>query len=100
MPSGLTDSITLTTASDDPTTDVPVGTHDQIDHADINVIASDCNVCHTQAEPSSTQGIRDGEWARAIFHANFTGMTPLIMDGTAGRCSNCHMNVKPGLNFM
>src|SRR5207253_8915451 len=37
------------------------------------------------------------EWAQASFHAKFTG--PLIMNGTTGRCSNCHMNVKPGANY-
>jgi hypothetical protein len=99
MPSGLTDSSTLTTASDDPTTGVPAGTYDQISHADVNVIVLDCNACHTQVGPSNTPGIQGAEWAQASFHANFTGVSTLIMDGTTGRCSNCHMNVKPGANF-
>jgi hypothetical protein len=100
MPSGLTDSSTLTSASADPTTGVPASTHDQIDHADVNVTGRDCNACHTQVGPSSTSGIQGAEWAQASFHANFTGVSPLIMNGTTGRCSNCHMNVKPGAIFI
>ncbi|TMB12148.1 MAG: hypothetical protein E6J65_26220, partial [Deltaproteobacteria bacterium] len=97
LPSGLTNSSTLTTASSNPTTGVPAGTHDQINHADLNVIGRDCNACHTQLGPSNTPGIQGAEWAQASFHAKFTG--PLIMNGTTGRCSNCHMNVKPGANY-
>ena len=39
------------------------------------------------------------EWAQARFHASFTTGAPLVMNGTTGRCSNCHMNVKPGTGF-
>ena len=99
LPSGLTDSTTLTTASSDPTTGVPAGTFDQINHADINVTARDCNACHTQVGPSSAPGVQGAEWAQASFHARFTSVSPLVMNGTTGRCSNCHMNVKPGPAF-
>ena len=61
------------------------------------MIGRDCNACHTQLGPSNTPGIQGAEWAQASFHAKFTG--PLIMNGTTGRCSNCHMNVKPGANY-
>ena len=37
------------------------------------------------------------EWAQAAFHASFgtASPNPPILDGTTGRCSNCHVNVKP-----
>src|SRR5262249_8808332 len=63
MPSGLTASNTLTSASSDPTTGIPAGTHDQITHADVNVTGLDCDACHRQAGPSSTPGIQGAEWA-------------------------------------
>ncbi|HEU4385550.1 MAG TPA: hypothetical protein VFR85_18845 [Anaeromyxobacteraceae bacterium] len=95
LPAGLIDSSTLTTASDDPTTGVPVGTHDQIDHTDANALY-ECSFCHQQAGPSTAPGIRGREWAQARFHASFSPSAPLVMNGTNGRCSNCHMNLKPG----
>jgi len=99
LPSGLTNSSTLTTASSDPTTGIPAGTHDQINHADVNVTGRDCNACHTQAGPSTKPGVQGAEWAQASFHANFSSVNPLIMNGNTGRCSHCHMNVKPGASF-
>ncbi|HET6410698.1 MAG TPA: hypothetical protein VFG53_01475 [Anaeromyxobacter sp.] len=99
MPVGLTNSSMLTTASNDSTTGVPAGTHDQVTHADVNVGAFDCAVCHTQAGPSTVAGIQGKEWAQASFHTSFSAVTPLTMNGTTGRCSDCHMNVKPGATF-
>jgi hypothetical protein len=87
MPAGLFSSMTVTTA--DSTTGVS-GQHDQIDHADVNVTSHDCNFCHLQA------GVT---WSGAAFHANFTGGNALVMNGTTGRCSNCHLNVKPTAVF-
>src|SRR5207237_714484 len=77
-------------------------------HSAPALAGKDCAVCHladakasgavwTQLGPSNTPGIQGAEWAQASFHAQFTG--PLIMNGTTGRCSNCHMNVKPGANY-
>jgi hypothetical protein len=99
MPSGLTSSSTLTTASNDATTGVPSGTYDQINHGDVNVTSHDCKFCHTQYGASTTAGIQGKEWAQALFHANFNGSNPLVANGTTGRCSNCHLNVKPGASF-
>ena len=90
LPSGLTDSSTVTTSSA-----AAANTHDQITHADVNVTKYQCNFCHTQLGPSS-QG---KEWAQAKFHKNFTTSNPLVMNGGTGRCSNCHLNVKPGTSY-
>jgi len=98
-PAGLTNSSMLTTASNDSTTGVPAGTQDQITHADVNVTRFDCNFCHTQTGPSQVAGVQGKEWAQASFHTSFSAATPLTMNGTTGRCSDCHMNVKPGSTF-
>jgi hypothetical protein len=99
LPVGLTNSSTVTSAAADSTTGVPAGTLDQITHADINVSSHDCNFCHTQQGVSTVAGVQGKEWAQASFHASFTSTNPLVMNGTTGRCSNCHMNVKPGASF-
>ncbi len=99
LPVGLTSSSMVSSAASDPATGVPSGTHDQITHADVNVSGFDCNFCHTQTGPSSVTGIQGKEWAQASFHTRFSSATPLTMNGTTGRCSNCHMNVKPGAAF-
>jgi hypothetical protein len=99
LPGGITSSSTVTSAASDPTTGIPPGTRDQISHADINVFGRDCNACHTQAGVSTAAGVAGKEWAQASFHANLTGATPLTMNGTTGRCSNCHLNVKPTATF-
>ena len=99
LPSGLTNSSVLTSASGDATTGIPAGTHDQITHVDVNVSGRDCNFCHTQAGVSTAAGVQGQEWAQAKFHVNFTSASPLVMNGTTGRCSSCHMNVKPGPGY-
>jgi hypothetical protein len=86
-------------ASNDANTGVPPKTPDQIDHKDVNVTSHNCNFCHTQLGTSTVSGIQGKEWAQASFHANFNAANPLTMNATTGRCSNCHMNVKPGSNF-
>lgn len=96
MPAGLTDSRTMTTSSASP-----ANTPDQLTHADTNVARFECNFCHTQVGVSTAPGVQGKEWAQASFHKNFTASSPLVivLTGTAtGRCSNCHMNVKPGTN--
>ena len=99
LPDGLTSSSTVTSAASDPTTGVPAGTLDQITHADVNVSAQDCAFCHAQVGPSSAPGVQGAEWAQASFHASFSAAIPLVLDGTTGRCSNCHLNVRPGPSF-
>jgi hypothetical protein len=99
LPVGLTNSSTLTTAAADSTTGVPAGTLDQITHTDINVSSHDCSFCHTQKGVSTVAGVQGKEWAQAAFHASFTSASSLAMNGTTGRCSNCHMNVKPAATF-
>ncbi len=89
LPAGLVDSVTVTTSID-----APANTHDQISHADSNVTRFDCKFCHTQVGPSAA----GKEWAKATFHRNFTSATPLVFNAT-GRCSNCHVNVKPGATY-
>jgi cytochrome c551/c552 len=100
MPAGSTNSTTLTTASADPTTGVRVGTLDQVTHADVNVTGHDCSFCHTQAGASTAPGVAGHEWAQASFHVSFTAGATLMMNGTTGRCSNCHFNLKPGSTFL
>jgi hypothetical protein len=95
LPVGLTPSMTLTTASANVLTGVAAGTRDQITHTDVNVTSHDCAFCHTQSGRSAVAGIQGAEWAQARFHASFTASSPLLLNGTTGRCSNCHMNVKP-----
>jgi len=95
LPSGITNSTMVTSAASDATTGVPAGTHDQIIHTDVNVTGHDCNFCHTQRGVSS-QG---SGWAQAAFHSNFSSSNALLINGTTGRCSNCHLNVKPGAGF-
>ncbi len=99
LPAGLIDSATLSTVPSTPDSGVPPGTHDQITHADVNVTGHDCNFCHTQSGPSTVAGVMGVEWAQARFHTRFTGSNPLVSDGVNGRCSNCHLNVKPGPQF-
>jgi cytochrome c551/c552 len=99
LPAGLTNSTMLTSASADSSTGIAAGTHDQITHTDVNVSGRDCNFCHTQAGTSTASGIQGQEWAQASFHVKFTSASPLVLNGTTGRCSNCHMNVKPGATF-
>lgn len=93
MPAGLTDTVTVTTSSASP------GTKDQISHADSNVTRMDCNFCHTQIGPSTAAGVQGKEWSVASFHRKFTAANPLVINGTTGRCSNCHLNVKPGPSY-
>ncbi|MFO0727552.1 MAG: CxxxxCH/CxxCH domain-containing protein [Myxococcota bacterium] len=93
LPAGLNDSATVTTAG--ASTGVPTGTHDQITHTDVNVTANECKLCHTQQGSAQT----GREWAQASFHRNFNASKPLTINGSTGRCSNCHMNVKPGAGY-
>ena len=95
LPSGLTFSSNTTDAGNDSATGIAPGTHDQIDHSDINVASQNCAFCHSQYGTSTVSGIQGSEWAQAKFHVNFTAGTALTMNLTTGRCSNCHMNVKP-----
>jgi hypothetical protein len=98
MPQGNTNSTTVTSAASDVSTGVPMGTLDQISHTDVNVSGNDCGLCHSQAGISTT-GTKGKEWAQATFHKNFGANKPLMMNTTTGRCSNCHMNVKPGASY-
>jgi hypothetical protein len=70
-----------------------------MNHADLNATSHDCNFCHTQVGTSTTAAIMGKEWAQARFHAAFTAASPLISNGTSARCSNCHINEKPGPTF-
>ena len=94
MPAGLIDTATTTTTSA-----APAGTKDQIAHTDLNVTGKDCHFCHTQVGPSTVTGVQGREWQRASFHNRFSSANPLVMNGTTARCSNCHLNVKPGAAF-
>ncbi|MDP1825906.1 MAG: hypothetical protein Q8L48_21765 [Archangium sp.] len=83
VPAGLIDTATITSAS---ASTGRAGVNVQLSHEDLNVTARDCNFCHTA--PGTT-------WDQASFHARFTGGAALVMNGSTGRCSNCHLNVKP-----
>jgi hypothetical protein len=93
LPTGLTSSRTTTTSSTAP------GAKDQITHADLNVTSHDCSFCHTQKGTSSASGVMGVEWKQATFHRNFTTSSPLVLNGGTARCSNCHVNVRPGTGF-
>lgn len=99
LPAGLTNSTTVTSAARNAATGVAAGTLDQISHADVNVTGHDCAFCHTQIGPSTTSGIQGREWAQARFHQSFNAGNALVANGTTGRCSNCHMNVKPNASY-
>lgn len=90
MPAGLIDTATTTTSSASP------GVKDQIAHTDLNATRVDCNFCHTQVGASTAAGVANVEWTKAVFHRSFTTANPLQVNGTTARCSNCHMNVRPG----
>ncbi|MHB8874638.1 MAG: hypothetical protein ACYC8T_13195 [Myxococcaceae bacterium] len=94
MPVGLNDSATVTTSSA-----AAPGTFDQLVHTDPNVTRVDCNFCHSQAGPSTVAGVQGKEWTKAVFHRSFTTANPMLVNGTTARCSNCHMNVKPGTAY-
>ena len=100
LPAGLTSSTMPTTAPTGSSTGIPAGTLAQIAHTDVNVTGHDCGFCHTQAGASTVAGTTGKEWAQARFHANFTAAaSALVINGTTGRCSNCHMNDKPGAAY-
>lgn len=99
LPATLTDSTTVSSSAGALDTGIPAGTRDQIIHTDINVSGRDCNFCHSQAGVSTANGIVGKEWAQASFHTSFTAANPLLMNGSSGRCSNCHLNVRPGAAF-
>ncbi|MDP1920442.1 MAG: hypothetical protein Q8L14_29630 [Myxococcales bacterium] len=92
MPTGLIDTATITSAS---ATTGRAGVAVQIAHTDVNVSTRDCNVCHTQIgiAPAGS-AIAGREWAQASFHRHFTGGVALV-----GRCSTCHLNLKPTSGF-
>ena len=99
LPAGLTNSTMVTSAAKNAATGVAAGTFDQINHADVNVTAHDCSFCHGQIGPSTASGIQGQEWAQAKFHQSFNAANPLVANGTTGRCSSCHLNVKPGASY-
>ncbi len=93
LPTGTTDSRTVTTSSVSP------GVKDQVNHGDVNVTSHDCSFCHTQKGTSTAAGVQGVEWKIATFHRNFTAASPLVMNTTTGRCSTCHFALKPGPSF-
>jgi hypothetical protein len=97
MPAGLTSSTVATAAS--AASGIAGSTPAQISHGDINVVTRDCNFCHTQVGPSTSTAIQGHEWAQARFHTNFSAQSPLVMNTTTGRCSNCHLSEKPPASY-
>ncbi len=97
LPAGLTSSTVATSAS--AATGVAAGTLAQITHSDINAANRDCNFCHTQAGAATSASLQGKEWAQARFHASFPSTMPLVMNGTTGRCSNCHMSDNPKSSY-
>jgi hypothetical protein len=80
VPPGLVDTATITSA----------GLNVQLSHEDLNVTSRDCNFCHTAAGTT---------WQQASFHVRFTGGAVLVMNGSTGRCSNCHLNLRADGSF-
>jgi hypothetical protein len=94
---GLTSSTVPTSAS--ATTGVPAGTLSQITHGDVNVASRDCSACHTQVGIATSAALAGREWAQAQFHVSLTTAAQLTMNGSTGRCSNCHLNVSPRSSY-
>lgn len=99
LPTGLTNSDMASASAGVANTGIAAGAKAQISHADVNVTALDCGVCHSQKGTSTTAGIQGREWAQATFHAQYTGTRALVLNGTTGRCSNCHLSEKPGTAY-
>jgi cytochrome c551/c552 len=99
LPNGLTNSNMVSASAGVAGTGIPAGALAQITHADVNVTAFDCATCHTQKGTSTAPGVQGKEWAQVAFHSHFTGATALVMNGTTGRCSNCHLSEKPGTAY-
>ena len=97
LPAGLTNSTMTTSAS--AATGIAASTLAQISHDDINVSSHDCNFCHTQIGVAPVGPIQGKEWAQARFHLSFPPSGQLTMNGTTGRCSNCHMNDNPKSSY-
>ncbi|MFT3839053.1 MAG: hypothetical protein QM723_18880 [Myxococcaceae bacterium] len=85
-PAMVKDSSTVTSS----TVSGAAGTHDQIDHSDVNVTSHDCNFCHT--------GVGT-DWSKAKLHLSFNGSSALVLNGTTGACSHCHAANKPNAGF-
>lgn len=92
----LRDTTTVTSAS---ASTGRAGQRVRISHADVNVRSRECGFCHTQVGIAPTSPIAGREWAQAKFHRNFTGAAALLINGTTGRCSNCHANLAPASSF-
>ncbi|MBX7099987.1 MAG: hypothetical protein K1X89_19895 [Myxococcaceae bacterium] len=99
LPLGLTNTTTVSASAGVAGTGIPAGALAQITHADVNVTAYDCGFCHTQLGLAATAPVQGKEWAQAKFHVKFTGAPALVMNGTTGRCSNCHLSEKPGTGY-
>jgi hypothetical protein len=93
LPNGPTNTATVTASTASP------GVRAQMNHADLNATSHDCNFCHTQQGRSTAPGVQGREWAQARFHSRFTAASPLVMNGTTARCSNCHLAEKPGPTY-
>lgn len=99
LPTGLTNSTTVSASAGAANTGIPAGAKAQITHSDVNVTSHDCAFCHVQQGVSAVPAIQGKEWAQASFHSHFTGGTVLVLNGTTGRCSNCHLSEKPGAAY-
>jgi hypothetical protein len=97
LPAGLTSSTMPTSAS--AATGIAAGTLSQITHGDVNVAGRDCNVCHIQVGVATSAALAGREWAQARFHASLATAAKLTMNGSTGRCSNCHLNVNPKASY-
>ncbi len=100
LPSGLTDTPTVSSASYDGGTGLAPGTLVQLSHLDGTVANRECSFCHTQSGIAATAPAAGKEWAQARFHLSFTAASPLVTNGTTARCSTCHLNVKPTAIYM
>jgi hypothetical protein len=43
--------------------------------------------------------VQGREWTKATFHPSFGPSGALVSNGTTARCSNCHLNLKPGSGY-
>ena len=97
LPVGLTNSTVMTSAS--AATGIPATTPAQITHDDVNVSQPRLQLLPHAGRPRRRGPIQGKEWAQARFHTSFPAGSPLNMNGSNGRCSNCHMNDNPKSSY-
>ena len=100
LPVGLTNSTAITSAAKDATTgDRGRDVRSDQPRRRQRHLATTAASATPRPAPRRAPGIQGHEWAQAKFHQTFNAANALVANGTTGRCSNCHLNVKPAASF-